>query len=111
MASPFIFYANSLNKIILERDVVVLKKNIGEIKIPKSNIQEVDQLAYSNLTMTSGSNGVFGFIGKTMDNSISMVKDRKKMIRITTNNKKYILSVDRPDELVREIRFQYNILK
>lgn len=101
------FYANSLDKIILEKERIVLKKNIGQIEIPKSDIIEASQLEYSNLTMTYGSKGVFGFIGNTMDNSVSFVKDRKNMIRISTRNKKYILSSEKPGELLRDIVANY----
>lgn len=103
------FYANSLNKIILKEDTIILKKNIGQINIPKSEIREVHKLEYANLTMTYGSKGVFGFIGNTMDDSVSLVKDRKNMIRITTRDKKYILSSERPDELLGEMKTLYNI--
>lgn len=102
------FYVNSLNKIIVEKDFILLKKNIGQIKIPMSDIFEVSRLGYSNLTMTYGSKGVFGYIGNTMDNSISFVKDRKNMIWIKTKNKKYILSSDKSDELVRELETLYH---
>lgn len=98
------FYANSINKIIIEKESIVLKKNIGEIKICKSDILEVSRLAYSNLTMTYGSKGVFGFIGNTMDDSTSFVKDRRNMLKITTKTNKYILSSDHCDQLLSEIK-------
>jgi len=50
--------------------------------------------------MTYGSKGVFGYIGNTMDDSISMVNDRKKMVRIITKEKKYTISSDRPKDLI-----------
>lgn len=103
------FYSNSLQEIIIEKDGIILKKNIGQIKIPKSEILEVHELAYSNLTMTYGSKGVFGFIGNTMDDSVSLVKDRKQMLRITTKNKKYVLSSERSAELVNKMKTVYNI--
>ena len=106
----FYFYANSLDKIILEKKIIILKKNIGQIEIPMNDIINVEKLEFSNLTMTYGSKGVFGFIGNTMDNSISLVKDRRNMIRITTENKKYILSSERSDQLVTEIKTLYNIV-
>ena len=102
------FYSNSLKKIIIENDSIILQKNIGQIKIPKSDIVEVSRLGYSNLTMTYGSKGVFGFIGSTMDDSTSFVKDRKNMLKITTKSKEYILSSEKCDELVREIKTLYN---
>lgn len=98
------FYVNALDKIIIQKDGVVLKKNIGKIYIPKSDIVKVEKLAFSNLTMTFGSKGVFGFIGNTMDDTVSFVKDRNHMVRITTTSKKYIISSERYEELVSTIR-------
>lgn len=103
------FYANSLTRIIIEKDKIILKKIIGQIEIPKLDIFEVDKLAYSNLTMTYGSKGVFGFIGNTMDDSVSLVKDRKQMFRITTKDKRYILSSERSGELVDQMKTLYDI--
>lgn len=103
----FYFYANSLDKIILEEGRLVLKKNIGRINIPIMEIQELQKLDYSNLSMTYGSKGVFGFIGSTMGDTISFVKDRRNMMKITTNKKKYILSSEKSTELINEIRLQY----
>jgi|26BtaG_2_1085354.scaffolds.fasta_scaffold12224_2 hypothetical protein len=104
------FYANSLNKIIVDKDYLTLKKNFGQIKIPKNEINGITKLKYSNLTMTYGSKGIFGFVGSTMDNSYSLVKDRKNMVKISTENKKYIISTDDPDKLISEIKTLYNIV-
>ncbi|WP_145758394.1 PH domain-containing protein [Sediminicola sp. YIK13] len=98
------FFANSLNRVILEKDKVILKKTFGQIAIPFSEIKEIKKLEYSNLTMTYGSRGVFGFIGNTMDDSISFVKDRKQMFQIITDNKKYVLSSENSTELINEIK-------
>lgn len=101
------FYANSLDRIIVDNDYLILKKNFGQIKIPKNEINGIAKLNYSNLTMTYGSKGVFGFVGSTMDNSYSLVKDRKNMVKILTENKKYIISTDQPDKLISEIKVLY----
>lgn len=101
------FYANALHEIILDADGIVLKKNIGHVKILKSEILDIQKLAYSNLTMTYGSKGVFGFIGNTMDDSVSLVKDRKHMLKITTKDKTYILSSEKSDELVDKMKTLY----
>lgn len=103
------FYSNSLDKIILNKDALILKKNFGQITIPKNDIIDIQKLEFSNLPMTYGSQGIFGFIGNTMDDSVSLVKDRKNMIRITTKNNKYIVSAEESDKLVSEIKTLYNI--
>lgn len=103
------FYSNSLDKIILNKDALILKKNFGQITIPKNDIIDIQKLEFSNLPMTYGSQWIFGFIGNTMDDSVSLVKDRKNMIRITTKNNKYIVSAEESDKLVSEIKTLYNI--
>ena len=98
------FFANSLKKIIIGEKKLTLEKNIGKIEIPFSDIIKIEKLDFSNLSMTYGSKGVFGYIGNTMDDSISMVNDRKKMVRIITTEKKYTISSDKPKELINEIK-------
>lgn len=104
------FYSNSLDKIILSKDALILKKNFGQIIIPKNDIIDIKKLEFSNLPMTYGSQGIFGFLGNTMDDSVSLVKDRRNMIRITTKNNKYIVSAKESDKLVSEIKTLYNII-
>lgn len=104
------FYINSLTKIIVTKDSLILKKNYGQIKIPKNDIIAIAEMEFSNLTMTYGSKGVFGFIGKTMDDSISLVKDRKNMVKITTQDKSYLVSTNEAGKLVAEWKSLYNIV-
>jgi len=98
------FFANSLKEIIIGEKNLTLEKNIGKIEIPFSDIIKIEKLDFSNLSMTYGSKGVFGYIGNTMDDSISMVNDRKNMLRIITNEKKYTFSSDNREELISEIK-------
>ena len=98
------FYANSLKKILIGEKYLTLEKNIGKIEIPFSDIIKIEKLDFSNLSMTYGSKGVFGYIGNTMDDSISMVNDRKNMVRIITNDKKYTISSERPQDLIKDIK-------
>ena len=54
--------------------------------------------------MTAGSKGLFGYVGTTMDGTISLVKDRSQMIQIITKaNKKYLFSCQNREELVTAI--------
>lgn len=98
------FYVNSLKCIILNVDQLIIKKNFGQKAINLNEITSIERLSNSNLTMTFGSKGVFGFVGSTMDNSYSYVKDKTKMVRIATQEKKYIISCDNPDGLVESIK-------
>ena len=98
------FFANSLKEIIIGEKNLTLEKNIGKIEIPFSDIIKIEKLDFSNLSMTYGSKGVFRYIGNKMDDSISMVNDRKNMLRIITNEKKYTFSSDNREELISEIK-------
>lgn len=95
------FYSNSLKEVIIEDKGLILKKNIGKIEIKFSEIKSLRNVSLSGITMTTGSKGFFGFIGSTMDGSVSFVKDRRQMIQlITTTNKKYLISCDNSEELI-----------
>ncbi|MEO8933575.1 MAG: PH domain-containing protein [Xanthomarina sp.] len=98
------FYANSLNKIIVSEKHLTLKKPFSKIEIPLSDLIRIERLEFSNLSMTSGSQGIFGYIGNTMDGSICMVKDRKKMIRIITKEKNYTISSEKPADLINYLK-------
>lgn len=95
------FYSNSLKEVIIEDKGLILKKNIGKIEIKFSEIKSLRNVSLSGITMTTWSKGFFGFIGSTMDGSVSFVKDRRQMIQlITTTNKKYLISCDNSEELI-----------
>lgn len=85
---------------MLNADQLIIKNNFGQKAIRLNDITSIERLSNSNLSMTFGSKGVFGFVGSTMDNSYSYVKDRSKMVRITTQEKKYIISCENPNGLV-----------
>lgn len=103
------YYLNSLTGINVTQDSLILKKTYGQIKIPKNDIVAITKMEFSNLTMTYGSKGFFGFIGNTMDDSVSFVKDRKNIVRIKTPSKNYLVSVSEPEKLVAEINSHYKI--
>ena len=86
------FFANSPKNLIVDKNTVTIEKNFGKVKIAKADIQKVGTLANNNLAMTVGSKGFFGFLGKTMGNSQSFVKDRSQMIKLETSNGDFVLS-------------------
>src|SRR5690554_3410347 len=99
----FWFYAHSLDQVSIANGQLNLRKKMGSEIIPLADIQRVERLAFSNLTMTAGSKGFFGYIGGSMDNSKLMVNDRTKMIRIYTAGKHYTLSCESPESLIAGI--------
>jgi len=102
------FYSNSLKEVKLTEKYLILKKNIGQKKIDLQNIESVNKVEFSNLTSTFSSKGFFGFNGNLMDNSITLINNRKKIVRISTLGKKYLLSVDNPGELVKDFESKKN---
>lgn len=103
LSTVFYFYTQSLIRIRLDEKFLVLKKNLGSIKLPYEEIDKVVKLKYADIPMTIGSKGFFGFIGQTMDGSRSFVKDRKQMIQIISEEKKYLISCDQRDDFLQEI--------
>ncbi len=94
------FYLNSLKEVVVDGKKIILKKIMGKIELDIEKIIDIKRLEFSNLDMTVGSKGYFGFIGSTMENSYSYVKDRNKMVKIILSGKSYIISVDTPEDLI-----------
>lgn len=100
----FYFFYNSLKEVTFENKTLILKKNIGKIEIDFSEIKSIKTLQPAAITMTTGSKGFFGFIGTTMDGSVSFVKNRSQMVLLTTtSNKKYLFSCNNPKDLVATV--------
>ena len=99
----FYYYSISLKKIILNEDFLILDKNIGQEIIPFQNISKIELLAFSNLTATFSSRGFFGYNGRLMDGSKTLVNDRTKMIKIYTSTQNYVVSCEEPERMVAEI--------
>ena len=103
LASIFYFWSQSIKEIMLSDTELILKKNIGRISISINEIERVVSLEYADIPMTIGSRGVFGFIGRTMDDSRSYVKDRKEMVQIVTSRRKYLISCEDSKDLVKRV--------
>ena len=88
------FYSNSLKEIKLTDKFLILKKNVGQQIIDLHNIESINKIEFSNLTSTISSKGFFGFNGNLMDDSITLINNRKKIVRVSTLEKKYLISVD-----------------
>lgn len=102
------FYSNSLKEIKLTDKYLILKKNIGQKTIELDSIETIRKIEFSNLTSTTSSKGFFGFNGNLMDDSIMLINNRKKMLRISTLGKNYLLSADNPYELVKNFESKKN---
>lgn len=79
LSAPIYFYTNSLRNILIGENYLTLKKNIGKVEIPFSDIIKIEKLDFSNLSMTYGSKGVFGYIGNTMDYFTNSILSRHRV--------------------------------
>ena len=102
------FYSNSLKEIKLTDKFLILKKNVGQQIIDLHNIESINKIEFSNLTSTISSKGFFGFNGNLMDDSITLINNRKKIVRVSTLEKKYLISVDNPEDLIDNIENKKN---
>ena len=96
------FFSISLRRIVIKDDSIMLDKNIGSEHIQLKTVSRMELLAFSNLTTTYGSKGIFGYNGSLMDDSKTLVNDRRKMVKIYTPDKNYIISCDEPERLMAE---------
>lgn len=109
LAGLFLYFKlQSLKEVILDDNHLVLQKVLGRIAIDYNTIERVTKAANTGIPMTSGFNSLFGFTGKTMDDSIGMVKDKSKMVYLVTSDKKYLISCDDRDDFINELNKRIN---
>lgn len=97
------FFANSPKQILVDKEFVTIDKNIGKVEIPRRTITKAGNLANKELRLTTGSLGFFGFIGKSMGNSQSYVKDRGQMVKLETTQGNYLLSCQDRHLFIKEL--------
>ena len=102
--SSLLIIAMSPIYITLTTNELIIRRLFNKIKIPIAEIKALKRMEYSNLTMTFGSKGYFGFIGRTMDGKMSYVKDRKCIINIDTEKESYLISCESPDQLIAQLQ-------
>jgi len=88
------FFANSPKQLTVDAQHLTIEKNVGKVKIPRSAITNIAQLANKELKVFAGSSGFFGFLGKEINNSQSYVKDRGRMLKLETSQGNYLLSCE-----------------
>ncbi|MBL7936724.1 MAG: hypothetical protein JNM51_13045 [Bacteroidia bacterium] len=93
-------FVNSLQKIDVSDDFILLKKRLFSKKINLNEIIKAERVTSSNIPSIFSTQGFWGFNGFQMDGGITMINDRTKMIRIQTTTETYIISCDRPEEFV-----------
>lgn len=96
----FLLLSKSVKNITIKNNQLILNYRIGKKNIDFQDIVSINKLDFNNLTMTLGSQGVFGFNGNLMDNSRASVNNRKNMIGIETKKTNYIVSIDNVDKSI-----------
>lgn len=96
-------------RITVYADRLVLKKGIGKKTLLFSDIESIerrDDLAFDMRLIGSG--GMLGYTGWFTNSDfgryMSYVGDYKDTFLIVTRKRKYVMSCDRPDELVEEVK-------
>lgn len=96
------YYLISLNKIKVDLNNIYLISKVKTSIIPINEVKIIKRKSQNNL-MIIGARGVYGLIGRSMDNYRCNIKNRTKLVAIELENVKYLVSCDQPDEFVNTI--------
>ena len=96
------YYLISLNKIKVDLNNIYLISKVKTSIIPINEVKIITRKSQNNL-MIIGARGIYGLIGRSMDNYRCNIKNRTKLVAIELENVKYLVSCDQPDEFVNTI--------
>lgn len=96
------YFLISLNKIKVDLNNIYLISKVKTSIIPINEVKIIKRKSQNNL-MIIGARGVYGLIGRSMDNYRCNIKNRTKLVAIELENVKYLVSCDQPDEFVNTI--------
>ncbi len=90
---------------------IVIKKAIGRIQIPLSQIENIEEISPQDIDgsiRTFGSGGFFGYLGRFRNDRIGHYKmyatNRKNLLLIKTTNASYVVSCPDSSSMVNKIR-------
>ena len=104
ISTLLICYLNSIKYYLLDKNEIVIKRPIGDIKIKIADIDEVRKIEVTDMLGTIrvfGSRGLFGYIGRFRNRilgnfNLYATNNKNRILIVTDERKKMILS---PDEL------------
>ncbi len=96
------YFLISLNKIKVDLNNIYLISKVKTSIIPINEVKIITRKSQNNL-MIIGARGIYGLIGRSMDNYRCNIKNRTKLVAIELENVKYLVSCDKPDEFVNTI--------
>ncbi len=99
----FFFYQKMPRYFTIKNENLIIGRAFSKVVIPKSEIESVELVSSMPITMTSGSFGVFGYLGNSMENTVQWVTNRKEIFKVKTSNKTYLLSARNREGLVSDI--------
>ena len=95
----------------LEGDELIVKRNLGETRIPLRGLKDARPLSRSEVRgtiRTFGVGGLFGYYGKFYSFSLGSqtwyVTDRSRIVLLETATRKYLVSPDNPEALISSIK-------
>ncbi len=87
---------------------IVIKRLFSKRKIPLKEIYHINSVK-NTVPFSYSTKGVFGYLGKTMDGTISYSTNLKKNVLIKTNNdEKFIISPKNIEKFINEINKRKN---
>ncbi len=112
LCTILVFYflvSNSLATIAITDDELILHYHFRKKEIKINTIENITKIGFNNLSTFAGSKGVFGYNGYLVSaDSKIYVNDRKSMVKIVTSRRNYMVSIDDPESLIREIEEKLN---
>jgi len=96
------YFLISLNKIKVDLNNIYLISKVKTSIIPINEVKIITRKSQNNL-MIIGARGIYGLIGRSMDNYRCNIKNRTKLVAIELENVKYLVSCDQSDEFVNTI--------
>ena len=90
-------------RVVVDDSTLSVHFRLRRVDIPLHDVRFVRRVGKMPVVRL-GSLGYFGFLGTGMDGTKIWVKDIKRMVHIQTERNSYVLSCDRPSELVASVQ-------
>lgn len=104
-------YLFSLNKVKVDFKNIYIISKIKTTVIPINKVKNITRKSKSNYLMIIGARGIYGLIGRSLDNYKCNIKNTSKLIAIELKEEKFLISCDHPDEFINTINTLKNVQK
>lgn len=91
----------------LNKNILLIEKSFGN-KVELSNILSAEKVI-ANGVRTGGVGGLFGYFGYFNGNDVWCVTNKKKAVKLITEEKTYFISPDNPSEFIHNFELENNL--